>query len=432
MSIIYSILIRRYLSIELQQSLLKLCFCLLLTCLTTIITNNLFPYSYYQHSQIQPMYTTNDHSKEMNLSFNLAHRQESTSALHLAIRFIDENKLDKARKLFEHALSLDPSNSELLIEYGQFVEHYQKDFIRAEHFYSRALVKQPSNHRALELKKRTLPLVEEIDQKYLIFIDNLLKEFYRIPDNNPYLRRAKRESYYRHIYHSNAIEGNTLTLRETRYIVETRLAIQGKSLVEQQEVLGLDSALQYVNCTLVNRLGPITRQDLLNIHRRVLGFVNPVQAGQFRQQQVYIGSFIPPLADQISDYIDDLIRWLNSDEDIEDLHAIELAAIVHYKFVYIHPFIDGNGRAGRLLMNLILMRLGYPPVIIKKSDRFSYYSYLTQANDGDVRPLIRFIGKCMERTLNEFLSQSTPMKINGQDLIQIENDEDDHHRVILQ
>ncbi|CAF3629388.1 unnamed protein product [Rotaria sordida] len=351
-------------------------------------------------------------------------RQEAETALHLALRLIAENKFEKARKVFEHALTLDPYNSEILVEYGQFIEYHHNDLIRAENLYTRALVKQPTNPRALELKKRTLPLVEEIDQKHFIFIDNLLKELYRIPDTNPYLRRAKRDAYYLHIYHSNAIEGNTLNLRETRHIVETRMAIGGKSLIEQQEVLGLDLALQYVNCTLVNRLGSITSEDIFEIHRRVLGFVDPVEAGHLRQHQVYVGSFVPPAADEVPSYLEDFLFWLNSLEDTRDLHAIELAAIAHYKFVYIHPFIDGNGRTGRLLMNLILMRSGFPPVIIKKSDRLAYYSYLDQANDGDVRPLIRFIAKCTERTLTEFIHQSQPTRSTGQELSLADDDDD--------
>jgi Fic family protein len=382
---------------------------------------------------------TKDPSKEKNVSsgkinkrisclfFNLYIdlRQEAETALHLALRLMSENKIEKARKVFEHALTLDPYNSEILVEYGQFLEVHHQDLIRAENLYTRALVKQPTNPRALELKQRTLPLVEEIDQKHFTFIDNLLQELYRIPDTNPYLRRAKRDAYYLHIYHSNAIEGNTLNLRETRHIVETRMAIGGKSLIEQQEVLGLDLALQYVNCTLVNRLGSITREDIFEIHRRVLGFVDPVGAGQLRKHQVYVGSFVPPSADDVPAYLDDFLLWLNSLEDTQDLHAIELAAIAHYKFVYIHPFIDGNGRTGRLLMNLILMRSGFPPVIIKKSERLAYYSYLDQANDGDVRPLIRFIAKCTERTLTEFIHQSQPTRTTGQELSLTDEDDDD-------
>ncbi|CAF0984123.1 unnamed protein product [Rotaria sp. Silwood1] len=466
MPIIYSLIIRqsfyqlmeRCLLIKFHQSIMKICFFLLLSFFTTIIINILlfilffktsplsisssfnlqitshifFPsdiislyYSPTNYRDLQNQYQeqdllekiqiyTKNHSQQNNISNDLRH--EAVIALHSALNLITSNKFKKARKVFEHALNLDPSNSEILVEYGQFLEYHHNDLINAEHYYTRALVKQPTNLRALELKKRTLPLVEEIDQKYFYFIDNILKEFYRIPDTNPYLRRAKRNAYYLHIYHSNGIEGNTLNLRETQYIIETHLAIGGKSLIEQQEVLGLDLALQYVNCTLVNRLGLITLEDILEIHRRVLGFVNPIEAGQLRKQQVYVGSFIPPIYNDLPEYLDDFLKWLNSLDDTRDLHAIELATIAHYKFVYIHPFIDGNGRTGRLLMNLILMKFGYPPVIIKKSERFIYYSHLKQANDGDIRPLIRFIAKCTERTLTELIQQSQTTKITRQDL----------------
>ncbi|CAF1233751.1 unnamed protein product [Rotaria sp. Silwood1] len=481
MSLIYRIVqcrilqsfVERWRSIDFRQSLMTMCLFLLLSFITSITLNILIPILFIKkspssislssssslssslslltsshvffpsdltslqcssqqnhglqrhHAEEKSLNTkqkyTKDQSKQKNISSDL--RQEAETALHLALRLIAENKFEKARKVFEHALTLDPYNSEILVEYGQFIEYHHNDLIRAENLYTRALVKQPTNPRALELKKRTLPLVEEIDQKHFIFIDNLLQELYRIPDTNPYLRRAKRDAYYLHIYHSNAIEGNTLNLRETRHIVETRMAIGGKSLIEQQEVLGLDLALQYVNCTLVNRLGSITREDIFEIHRRVLGFVDPIQAGHLRQHQVYVGSFVPPAAEDVPSYLDDFLLWLNSLEDTRDLHAIELAAIAHYKFVYIHPFIDGNGRTGRLLMNLILMRSGFPPVIIKKSDRLAYYSYLDQANDGDVRPLIRFIAKCTERTLTEFIHQSQPTRSTGQELTLADDDD---------
>lgn len=486
-SVVFHHLMDRRSPSELRQCLLKLCFLLLLSFFTSIVINNLLPlviptmspspslsssslssFSTYPlffpskrtlHQELQQSTSvgkkrtyTKDYTREKNVStgnisnsllniticlpsFILAHRQEAESALHIALELIVSKKYEKARKVFEHALLLDPSNFEILLEYGQFFENHQQDLIRAEHFYTRALVKQPDHHRALELKKRTLPLVEEIDQKHFNLIDSLLKEFYRIPDTNPYLRRAKRDAYYLHIYHTNAIEGNTLSLRETRYIVETRLAIGGKSLVEQQEVLGLDQALQYVNSTLVNRLEPITRDDILDIHRRVFGYVDPIHAGQLRKHQVYVGSFIPPSAEETSDYLDDFIQWLNSSEDTQDMHVIELAAIAHYKFVYIHPFIDGNGRTGRLLMNLILMRSGFPPVIIRKSDRLTYYSHLDEANAGDVRPLIRFLAKCTERTLTQFIHQSQPMTSHRQGLrLNSEEEEDEkfiEERVIM-
>lgn len=91
--------------------------------------------------------------------------------------------------------------------------------------------------------------------------------------------------------------------------------------------------------------------------------------------------------------MEELFEWMNSEEALA-LHPIELAALAHWKLVYIHPFYDGNGRTARLLMNLILMRAGFPPAIVRKEDRCIYYESLKEANAGDVRPFIRFIGKC--------------------------------------
>ena len=98
----------------------------------------------------------------------------------------------------------------------------------------------------------------------------------------------------------------------------------------------------------------------------------------------------------------EFVSWLNSEESSK-IHPIEFAALAHYKLVTIHPFYDGNGRTSRLLMNLILMQAGFPPVSIKVEDRFRYYETLELANEGDIRPFIRFIAECAERTLDEFL-----------------------------
>ncbi len=99
----------------------------------------------------------------------------------------------------------------------------------------------------------------------------------------------------------------------------------------------------------------------------------------------------------------EFVEWLNSNQLLTEAHPVQIAALAHYKFVYIHPFYDGNGRTARLLMNLILMKSGYPPVIIKKEDRLDYYEYLEMANKGDVKPFIRFIARCAKRTLEEYI-----------------------------
>jgi len=245
-----------------------------------------------------------------------------------------------------------------------------------------------------------------MDRSLLDRIDSKRDALVRIPDSNAALRRIKKEAYFLHIYHTCGIEGNTLTLSQTRSIVETKMAVAGKSLMEHNEILGLDAALSYLNSTLVKRIGAITELDILEIHKRVMGFVDPTEAGVYRNTQVFVGGHVPPPPFEVPELVEEFVEWLNSEEALQ-LHPIKFAALVHYKLVYIHPFTDGNGRTSRLLMNLILMQAGYPPVIIRKQDRHLYYDYLETANEGDIRPFIRFIAESTERTLNVYLYSST-------------------------
>ena len=245
--------------------------------------------------------------------------------------------------------------------------------------------------------------MEEIDSKMLKSIDEKKKSFLRIHKNSAALRRAKKEAYFQHIYHTVGIEGNTLNLAQTRTLLETKLAIGGKSVQEHNEVLGLDSALKYINQTLVDRpLGQISLKDILEIHKRVIGHVDPIEAGFFRQTQVYVGDYIPPHPSHIDLLMERFFNWLNDPTTLM-MHPVRMAALAHYKLVYIHPFTDGNGRTSRLLMNWILMQNGFPPVIIRKQDRQNYYKHLVTANDGDIRPFVRFIGQCTQRTLEAYI-----------------------------
>lgn len=227
-----------------------------------------------------------------------------------------------------------------------------------------------------------------------------------IPKGNSALRRVMEETYYHHIYHTVAIEGSTLTLSEIRHIIETRYAVPGKSLQEQNEAIGVDAAMKYINTTLLSRTGAITVSDILEIHRRVLGYVDPVEGGRLRTNQVFVGHHIPPHPQDLEKHMQELVQWLNSEEALQ-LHPVEYAALAHYKLVYVHPFVDGNGRTSRLLMNLVLMQARYPPITIRKEQRAEYYAALDTANEGDVRPFIRFIAKCTEITLDTLLISTT-------------------------
>ncbi|PRD21435.1 UNVERIFIED_CONTAM: Adenosine monophosphate-protein transferase FICD-like protein [Trichonephila clavipes] len=327
--------------------------------------------------------------------------QEALTAVQMALRMKNSQKYDKAQKLFQHALALQPLHPDILNHYGEFLEEKENDVIKADHLYVKALTVSPQHMGALVNRKRTLPVVDELDEQELEKIDQKRIELIKQNHNNPSLKRVKKEIYFQHIYHTVAIEGNTMTLAETRTVVETRMGVPGKSVLEHNEILGLESALRYINKTLVNK-DAISVYDILAIHKRVLGHVDPIEAGSFRQNQVFVGEHIPPLASDVAYLMEEFVEWLQSDSLLQ-LHPVKQAAIAHYKFVYIHPFVDGNGRTARLLMNLILMRNGYPPVIIRKQDRSMYYNAIQLANEGDIRPFIRFIAHCTECTLNVYL-----------------------------
>ncbi|GAA36087.2 adenosine monophosphate-protein transferase FICD [Clonorchis sinensis] len=368
------------------------------------------------------------------LTISIGEKSEARQALLAARVHQNSRQYLKARKLLQHAFRLDPNNLDILIALGEAIEGQWRTMkltsrdnekcypsslvnvneqvvvevddllLTAEHLYTRALIVDPKSRTADQSKERLMALVEEIDQRRFNVIDMKVKRFYEVPESNPGLRQAKMEHYFKHVYHSNAIEGNTLTLAQTRSILETRLAVGGKSLMEQNEVLGLDAALRYMNATLLlGKSRPITLDIILELHRLVLAYVDPSEAGRLRRTQVFIADHQPPPPDAVPQLMLDLVDWLNS-EELLDVHPIELAALTHWKLVYIHPFYDGNGRTARLLMNFILMRAGLPPAIIRFEDRPDYYEHLKTANDGDVRPFIRFIATCTERTIDEYLN----------------------------
>uniref|UniRef100_A0A1B6DIV6 Protein adenylyltransferase Fic n=1 Tax=Clastoptera arizonana TaxID=38151 RepID=A0A1B6DIV6_9HEMI len=331
---------------------------------------------------------------------------EALSTLHVALDLKKMGKLEKALRLIEHALALAPKHPDILNHYGELLEESQKDIIQADQMYFQALTNCPDHSKALANRNRVMQVVEEIDKEVFQRIDKKRDTVSAIPDSNTALQRAKKEAYFQHIYHTVGIEGNTMSLSQTRFIVENRIAVGGKSIAEHNEILGLDAAMKYINSTLISRLGGITVEDILEIHRRVLGFVDPFDSGTFRRTQVFVGGHIPPRPRNIPPLMEQFAEWLNSDSALR-LHPVQFAALAHYKLVHIHPFTDGNGRTSRLLMNMILMQAGFPPVIILKQNRHRYYRMLEIANEGDVRPFIRFIAECTEQTLDLFLWSTT-------------------------
>lgn len=208
------------------------------------------------------------------------------------------------------------------------------------------------------------------------------------------------------IYNSNAIEGSTLTLRETQLILETGMTIGGKSLREHFEVINHKDAIEYVE-SLANQGEPITFH-VRQIHKLVLSQIDDENAGQYRKTQVRIvgAQHVPPESWDIPHRMADWENWLKDSE--KKIHPVELAALAHHRLTEIHPFIDGNGRTARLVMNLILFRHGYPPAIILRVNRKQYYGVLMQADSGKTEPLVNFVGRAVERSLTLYLEASTP------------------------
>lgn len=170
-------------------------------------------------------------------------------------------------------------------------------------------------------------------------------------------------------YHSNAIEGNTLTLRETKVVLEG-ITVGGKSLREHFEVTNHRDAILYVE-EIVSKQEPLNEWQIKNIHNLVLKGINNEEAGRYRRENVVVAgaSMTPPDFLHLDEEMQQMIAWY---ESVGQMHPVERAAELHTRFVKIHPFVDDNGRTGRLLMNFELMKAGYPPAVIRKEDRLAY------------------------------------------------------------
>lgn len=206
-------------------------------------------------------------------------------------------------------------------------------------------------------------------------------------------------------YNSNAIEGNTLSLLETKMVVEEGTTIGGKRLKEHLEAINHAEAIDFVE-ELVSAKEGLTERALKQIHYIVLKNIDQENAGKYRTYNVRISgnSHQPPHFLNMQEQINQLFKWYERNKD--SLHPIALASHFHFRLVYIHPFADGNGRTARLVMNLILMQHGYPPAIIKAAPehRLRYYETLEKASiEGDIEPFVTLVADCVEESLQQYL-----------------------------
>lgn len=218
-------------------------------------------------------------------------------------------------------------------------------------------------------------------------------------------------------YHSNHLEGNMLTYGETKALVLFGLTAQGKPLKDHLEIEGHNEAILWI-IDVIKEDRPLNEQFIRSLHQLILKenyFVDAITAdGQPTRKEIHVGKYkttpnhVKTKKGEIFHFatpeetpakMKELIDWYKSSLEKEDVEPILLASEFHYKFIRIHPFDDGNGRTARLLMNFILMKFGYPPVIIKTEDKGNYFNVLQLADAGQFEQFVEYIAQNLVHSL---------------------------------
>ncbi len=222
-------------------------------------------------------------------------------------------------------------------------------------------------------------------------------------------------------YHSNAIEGNTLTSGETRAFLLYGLTAKGKPFKDYVDIKGHNLGIDFV-LDLLKGKSELTEAYIRALHEEILVEPYPIKAitpdGKETVKHIQLGVYkrlpnhVRTVTGEIHYYaspeetpikMQELLEWYRKTKEETNIHPLIFASIFHHRFVAIHPFDDGNGRLARLLMNFILMQYGYPPVVIKQEDRNAYYLALNQADGQELSPLITFIGEELLHSLELYL-----------------------------
>lgn len=229
-------------------------------------------------------------------------------------------------------------------------------------------------------------------------IDQLQKDFSVLGRSQSATNKLHEDLVIRWTYNSNAIEGNTLTLKETKVVLEG-ITIAGKSIVEHLEALNHKEAISFVE-QLGDANSTLTEHDIKSLHYLVLKGVDDENAGKYRGEDIIISGadHTPSSFLEVPSKMTDFVQWCNDNDN--KIHPVEMAARVHTDFVGIHPFVDGNGRTARLLMNLSLIKNKLPVVVIQNKEKLAYYEALDAAHTkGDYQPFTQLIGNQIERNL---------------------------------
>ena len=259
---------------------------------------------------------------------------------------------------------------------------------------------KPADKRSIKLDDTDF--IFNLEDNYFDEVDELNKELNsKRPISKDTLKSLKESINLEWTYNSNGIEGNTLTLRETQVVLEG-ITVGGKSIKEHLEVINHEKAILFLD-DLVKDKEIINEWNIKNIHQLILKDIDDENAGRYRTENVTIKGavHVPPDYLMVPELMEMLVLKY---KEWDKYHPIIKAALLHGELVKIHPFIDGNGRTSRLVMNLSLMNSGYLPVIIKKEKRLDYYNALDKAHTtGDYTDFVKLINELEIEMLNKYL-----------------------------
>ena len=214
------------------------------------------------------------------------------------------------------------------------------------------------------------------------------------------LDNLKKQLLIKQVYHSNAIEGNRLSLRETELILNG-MVVNERPLKDEIEARSLSSATDYLY-SLINGREPLSKRAILELHGLLMKGIPGIEGGQFRKNEVQIknSDHVPPHFNDVDSHMDELFQWMNRNS--HKYPPLVMASILHHWMTWIHPFVDGNGRVARMFLNFFLLQKGYPEVIVKITDRDNYYNSLISADNGNINELIELFADNIRETISSY------------------------------
>ena len=259
---------------------------------------------------------------------------------------------------------------------------------------------------SFSISSATVKLIDDVDD-----LTQRVNEFR--PFASELVAAVHEKLFAERVYSSNAIEGNTLTLRETVEVLKTGY-ITGRCKREGTEARNLGDAVKYLESVLLPDDSPHTSEKLLHLHGILLKDIVP-EAGQFRTDRRMItgATYQPPRSELISELVTQLLKAVTS---VSGIHPVVMATWTHWALARVHPFVDGNGRMARLWQDLVLLRARLAPAIIRLQDRDQngYYDALSAADAGDMNFLTQLVAQRVASTLEQYIAaqQQSPELTN--------------------